>query len=174
MLVIVITVCCHCTLSSSMIKCFEQIETIFWRICSCSVVPETRFFHFNAPMWHAGKSHINGKRKMCTIQSEIWYLFDKIRVKGQIVTVFAMHYHLSFLETFKNIVSWKIFFFSINTKLVSRFVKILKSVWRFVTSFCWQIYEIMGLVNTDCLFKLFLQYAWYICISLHLNVSEFS
>jgi hypothetical protein len=45
-------------------------------------------------------------------QSEIWYLFDKIRVKGQIVTftVFAMHYHLSFLETFKNIMSWKIFF----------------------------------------------------------------
>jgi len=26
------------------------------------------FIILYAPMWHAGKSHINGKRKMCTIQ----------------------------------------------------------------------------------------------------------
>jgi hypothetical protein len=30
------------------------------------------------------------------------------------------------------------------------------SVWHFMTSFCWPIYETMGLINTECLFKLFL------------------
>jgi len=42
-----------------------------------------------------------------------------------------------------------------------------------MTSFCWPIYETMGLVNTDCLFKLFRRYAWYICILCHINVAEF-
>ena len=45
-------------------------------------------------------------------------------------------------------------FFPTNTKLVSR------SVSRFnLVDVSWPIYETTGLVNTDCLLKLFMQYA---------------
>ena len=53
-------------------------------------------------MWHAGKSHINGKgkcvqaNKTCR-QSELWYLFDKISVKGQIGTFYCFCNELPFI-----------------------------------------------------------------------------
>ena len=39
------------------------LDSIFLLIKNISI-----FLIFIAPMWHAGKSHINGKCKMCTIQ----------------------------------------------------------------------------------------------------------
>jgi hypothetical protein len=77
-------------------------------------------------------------------QSEIWYLFAKIRVKGQnefFFTVFAMNYYLSFFETFKNIMSS---FFSKNTKPVSKFL-----------SYRWfsDLYCIMFLQQFCCMYR---------------------
>jgi hypothetical protein len=68
-----------------------------------SVIPETRFFSFLMHLCDMQVNRISMESAKCAQsnktchQSEIWYLFDKIRVKGQIVTFYCFCNELPFI-----------------------------------------------------------------------------